>query len=223
VHGGLERASASTACLLAAWRSAARASHIHDQKTAHNLAWLTTTLPSCIAQPWRSQTTTPSHGRTSLASCSSSGGKHRSGRPRIPCEFFTSGKPRRPSSSQGEIPPTPSSLSFVDHPHAQTRVCLCCCATVLRRCVLWCASVRFVSLVRRAPRTASAKPSPAQPACAASVPVGEAPACGSGRPDPRRRDLVVSPRPGAAGLPAWRRDQPTLLLSCLVPLVARAN
>ena len=109
------RPNAAAACLLAAWRLAARAFHVHDQKTAHDLAWLTTTLPSCSVHPWRSQTTTPSHGRTSLASCSSNGGKHRSGRPRIPCEFFTSGKPRRPSSSQGEIPPTPSSLSFV-HP-----------------------------------------------------------------------------------------------------------
>jgi hypothetical protein len=161
VHGGLERPSAAAACLLAAWRSAARASCVHDQKTAHDLAWLTTTLPSCSAQPWRSRTTTPPQGRTSLASCSSSGGKHCSGRPTIPCEFFTSGKPRRPSSSQGEIPPTPSSLSFVDHPHAQTRVCLCCCAAVLRHFVLCCTSVRFLSLVRRTPGTASAKPSPA--------------------------------------------------------------
>jgi hypothetical protein len=40
---------------------------------------------------------------------------------------------------------------------------------VLRRCVLCCASVRFVSLVRCAPGTASAKRSPAQPA----------PSCGS--------------------------------------------
>jgi hypothetical protein len=101
------------------------------------------------------------------------------------------------SSSQGEIPPTPSSLPSVDHPHAQTRVCLCRCADVLRRYVLCCALVCFVSLVHRAPGTASSKPSPAQPACTASVPVGEAPACGSGRPDPCRRGLVVRPRPGA--------------------------